>query len=94
VNGAIQFAAFFAAAFALFPWWGLIGRDRKRRFRLWPILLAGATGGILGMMFPALQPASALTLPLAVAVAQLVSPWSKDAAAYAREVRRAPRRAA
>jgi len=94
-NAALQFAAFFAVAFAFFPWWGAIGRDRKRRLRLWPIGLAGVVGGTLGLMFPSLLPIGALTPPLAMIVAQLVSPWSKEAAEYAREARyRASRRAA
>jgi len=94
LNGAVQFGVFFASAMALFPWWGLLGRDRRRRFRLWPVLVAGGTGTAIGLLFPSLLPVSALTLPVAMTVTQFVSPWSREAADYAREARRRPARRA
>ena len=87
-TGAFYFAALSAAG----GWWNLSPRDRKARFRIWPLVRTGAAGALL-VPVVALPPAYGLSAALITAVAvQAVSPWNKQAAAYARYAARAGRR--
>lgn len=69
-------------------WW-LGTRDRKGKFRLWPLLRAGAAGGLLASALQFSPEFGLATGALTAAVSQIVSPWSRQAATYARYVERA-----
>ncbi len=86
--GATTFASFFSLAMASFPWWAATARDRRRRVRLWPVLLASLLGGTEALLFPGVLPFGPLAFGVGVMVAGVVSPWSREAATYAREARR------
>ncbi len=82
-------AFYFATLAVLGGWQKLTPRDRKARLRIWPVVRNGAAGALLIPMAnlgvvgypPAFGIATALITAVAV---QAVSPWSKQAAAYAR----------
>ncbi len=94
INAVLQYAMFFALVSALGPWSKLLDRDRRRRLKLWPIAYAAILSVMWAPMFSTAYPASVLALPVAITVAQLVSPWSREAAAYTRAVRKGQIRAA
>jgi len=87
-TAAAEFAMAFGVSFLMFPWWGILGRARGRRFRLWPIGFAALSGGTIGMLFPDTLPLTPLSLALALTVTQFVSPWSREASEYARQSKR------
>lgn len=64
------------------PWMAV--RDRKKRFRIFPVLKAGALAGLIGLALPFPQPWGVGIAVLTAAVVQVVSPWSQPAATYAR----------
>ena len=68
--------------FAGLPW--MAARDRKRRFRILPILKAGGLAALIGLAFPFPQPWGVGIAVLTAAVVQTVSPWSRPAAVYNR----------
>ena len=94
--GAIPFATAAAVYFALLPmaggWGALTARDRKSRFRLWPLLRTTAAGGLLALALPFPQPWGLGAAVLTAAATQFVSPWDKKAAVYARYAARAAKR--
>lgn len=68
-------------------WWGLMARDRKKRFRLWPVVGTALAAAVLIPLWPyQRQDGVALATLIATAV-QIVSPWSEQAARYAQYVR-------
>jgi eukaryotic-like serine/threonine-protein kinase len=73
------------------PW--MAARDRRRRFGIFPVLKAGAFGGVLGLALPFPQPWGLAIAALTAATVQVVSPWSKPAADYRRYAARAAKRA-
>jgi len=79
--------AYFGGLFLLGNWWKLAGRDRKARFRIWPILVAGLIGALLLPFSPTAQPYGVAVAALIATVTQLVSPWNESAAAFARATR-------
>ena len=84
VPNVIQVLSYFGLAFFALNWSGLTARDRKKRFRFLPVLLAGAIGVVLSRMFwPMERPWGLVVLVLTAIVAQLASPWSEAAAKYA-----------
>ena len=62
----------------------MAARDRKKRFRIFPIVKAGALGGLIGLALPFPEPWGMGIAALTAAVVQAVSPWSQPAAEYAR----------
>ncbi|MDB5350922.1 MAG: serine/threonine protein kinase [Planctomycetota bacterium] len=86
--GAAEYASYFGLVLAAAPWWSYTVRDRKRRFRILPVVWVGLVGGLLGLMFPATAPAGVISVVLAAVVTQFVSPWNKESAEYARAARR------
>ena len=94
--GAMPFAGAATVYFALLPmaggWGSLTARDRKSRFRLWPLLRTTAAGGLLALALPFPQPWGLGAAVLTAAATQFVSPWDKKAAVYARYAARAAKR--
>jgi hypothetical protein len=83
------FIAFFGLALALNRWWKLTARDRTSRFRFLPVILTGVVAGLIGLVVPTPpSPWGALAVVLIAIIVQIVSPWDRAAAAYAREARR------
>jgi eukaryotic-like serine/threonine-protein kinase len=83
------FVAFFGATMAINGWWKLTARDRPARFRFFPVLLAGLTAGLIGAGLPTPpEPWGLLVIALIAIVVQIVSPWNRSAADYARAVRK------
>jgi len=76
-------APYFALAMAAVPWWKLTARGRSRRFRLWATIKVAVFAGLIGMAWPSPQPWGTLVVVLVAIVAQVVSPWSREAADYA-----------
>jgi serine/threonine protein kinase len=62
----------------------MASRDRKRRFGIFPVLKAGALGGLLGFALPFPEPWGLAIAAMSAAAVQAVSPWSAPAAAYAK----------
>ena len=79
--------AYFGALFLAGGWWKLAGRDRKSRFRIWPIFFASLVGLLLVPFSPTPQPYGIAVAALIATVTQLVSPWNEAAAAYTRASR-------
>jgi hypothetical protein len=78
----LAFAAYFAIAFAASGLPKLAARDRKARFRFWPVAGTALVAGLVGSVIPSPQPWAALAVTSVAVVAQLTSPWSREAAAY------------
>ncbi len=81
----LRFPAYFGLL-GLFTggWKSLAIRDRKARFRLFPIAWTALVAAVLAPISPALEPSNiAVAVSIAI-VTQFVSPWSEAAAAYAR----------
>ncbi len=84
-NLAVGLVSFFAAAFLVNGWWKVADRDRPARLRLWPLLASGAVTLVLApALWPTKAPALGLGMISTIAlVTQLVSPWDRQAAAFA-----------
>ncbi len=74
--------SFFGLSYFANGWWKMTERDRKRRFRFWPVIASGVIAAGLGLFWPGLNPVVVWTVPLSAVVVQLVSPWSDQAARY------------
>ena len=85
----LTFAGSFGALSLLGGWPWMAARDRKKRFRIFPIVKAGALAGLIGLALPFPQPWGVGIAALTAAVVQAVSPWSQPAAVYARYAARA-----
>jgi hypothetical protein len=90
----LPFLAYFGAAFLANGWWKLSDRDRSSRVRIWPIALSGAIALALTPIWPHQELWIEAAIPAAALAVQVVSPWSRQAAAYAAYVRKNPARAA
>jgi len=91
---ALEFLIYFAGLFLTVGWWKLAGRDRKARFRIWPLLVSALLAGVFWPFLPTAQPYGVAVAVLMATVTQLVSPWNEAAAAYARATRKRKYRAA
>jgi eukaryotic-like serine/threonine-protein kinase len=85
---------YFGGLFLVGGWWKLAGRDRKARFRVWPILVTTLIGALLMPVSPTAQPYGVAVAALVATTTQLVSPWNEAAAAHARAIRNRRWRAA
>jgi len=85
----LTYAAYFAGLSALGGWSWQARRDRPSRFRVVPVLRAGAVAAALGLVVPFPEPWGVGVAALTAVVTQSVSPWSEPAAAYARYAARA-----
>ena len=83
------YPAFFGALSMLSGWPALAARDRTKRFRIFPVVKAGALGALLGLALPFPEPWGVAIGVVAATVTQWVSPWSKPAAEYARYLTKA-----
>ncbi len=68
-------------------WWGLVSRDRKKRFRLVPIGLTALLAVLLTPLWPYQRPYGVALAALIACTVQIVSPWSEQGARYAKYVR-------
>lgn len=68
-------------------WRGQTARDRKRRFRLWPVVWTTILAALLTPLWPREQPAGVMVAALIAITLQIVSPWSEQAARHALYVR-------
>jgi serine/threonine protein kinase len=82
----LYFGAMFAASAG---WPQLTARDRKKRFRLIPIGLTMLLAALLTPMWPYQRPDGIAVAALLACTVQVVSPWSEQAARYAKFVRSA-----
>ncbi|QEH38689.1 Serine/threonine-protein kinase StkP [Aquisphaera giovannonii] len=79
---------YFGALFALTAGWqGAADRGRSRRFRLGPLLWTTILAALLSPAWPYNRPDGVAVAALIAATTQIVSPWSEQAARYARYVR-------
>jgi eukaryotic-like serine/threonine-protein kinase len=85
---------YFGLLFFITNWTKLTARDRKARFRLWPIAFAGLVGAALTPLSPSADPHGVAVGVLVATTTQLVSPWDVVAATYARSRARNGRRVA
>ncbi len=88
VVNAFGFATYFGLVFGLSPWGKLTVRDRPNRFRFLPIILVGLISGVIGLFWPSPQPWGVIVTVLVATVAQLASPWNRQAAEYSWAMRR------
>jgi hypothetical protein len=75
---------YFGLLFFINNWTKLMARDRKARFRLWPIAFAGLIGAALTPLSPFADPYGVAVGVLVATTTQLVSPWNEAAARYTR----------
>jgi hypothetical protein len=80
----LYFGAMYAASAG---WYGVSARDRKKRFRLWPIGLTALLGAPLIFLWPYERQDGIAVAALIATTVQVVSPWSEQASRYARYVR-------
>jgi eukaryotic-like serine/threonine-protein kinase len=91
-GGALGYLAYFGLLFlANDGWTSLTARDRKARFRVWPIATTGLIAVLLYPLWPFAEPYGPATAVLIAVATQLASPWNEAAAAYARANKGRPR---
>ncbi len=81
-NMVLGFTSFFAAAFLANGWWKFADRDRPGHIRVWPLITSAVVAYVLTPLWPFREPVQ-LVIPAIALVVQLVSPWDRQAAAYA-----------
>jgi hypothetical protein len=91
-NMVLGFTTYFAAAFLANGWWKVADRDRSARVRLWPLIASGAVAMALTPLWSFNEPIQ-VVIPAIALVTQVVSPWDRQAAAFAAYTR-ATRKAA
>jgi serine/threonine protein kinase len=69
-------------------WSSLAARDRRKRFRIVPVLGTALLAGVLFPVWPYTEPYNVAVGVLIATVVQLVSPWDEAAALYARAHRK------
>jgi hypothetical protein len=77
------FGALYAASTG---WCGLASRDRRRRFRLMPLVWTGLMATLLVPLWPYKRLDGIAVALLIATTTQIVSPWSEQASRYARYV--------
>ncbi|MFO0954568.1 MAG: hypothetical protein U0835_26080 [Isosphaeraceae bacterium] len=87
----LGYAAYFGALYVLCGWPWVTARDRSPGATA-PVAKAAALAGLVGMLWPSPQPWGLTVVALSAAVTQAVSPWSRQAADYARYVAASARR--
>ncbi len=82
---ALRYLAYFGLLFLANDGWArLAARDRKARFRVWPIATTGLIAALLYPIWPYAEPYGPASAALIAVAVQLASPWNEAAAAYAR----------
>jgi hypothetical protein len=85
---ALESLGYFGGLFLINGWGKLAVRDRRARFRIWPVIVAGLCATLLWPILPTPEPYGVAVAALIAVVTQLVSPWNEAAAAYARATRK------
>jgi hypothetical protein len=83
----LESLGYFGGLFLINGWGKLAVRERKARFRVWPVAVAGLCAALLWPVLPTTEPYGIAVAVVIATVTQLVSPWNEAAAAYARSVR-------
>jgi hypothetical protein len=83
----LESLGYFGGLFLINGWGKLAVRDRKARFRVWPVAVAGLCAALLWPVLPTTEPYGIAVAVVIATVTQLVSPWNEAAAAYNRSVR-------
>jgi hypothetical protein len=84
---ALESLGYFGGLFLINGWGKLAVRNRRSRFRVWPIVVAGLCAAVLWPVLPTAEPYGIAVAVVIATVTQLVSPWNEAAAAYARWAR-------
>jgi len=88
-TGSLYYLAYFALLFLLCGGWAkLAARDRKKRFRIFPVIASALFAGLLLPIWPYAEPYGIAVAATIAIVTQLVSPWSEAAAAYAQAAKK------
>jgi hypothetical protein len=85
---ALESLGYYGGLFLINGWAQLAVRERKARFRIWPVLVAALVATLLWPILPTPEPFGVAVAVLMATVTQLVSPWNEAAAAYARAARK------
>ena len=85
---ALESLGYFGGLFLINGWGKLAVRDRKARFRIWPVIVTALCATLLWPLWPTPEPYGVAVAALVAIVTQLVSPWNEAAAAYARANRK------
>ena len=91
--GMLAYAAYFGLVGFGIDWWTLTNRDRRRRFRVYPVVKAAVVAAIPSLIFfsPELHPLAIPVVVLTSLVVQASAPWHEAAALYTRATRPARR---
>ncbi|WP_422924084.1 serine/threonine-protein kinase [Singulisphaera sp. PoT] len=83
-TSSLYYLGYFALLFLFSGGWAkLAARDRKKRFRVMPVIGSAVIAGLLLPIWPYAEPYGIAVAAIVPIVTQLVSPWSEAAAAYA-----------
>lgn len=82
LTAGVGFAGFMAILYGVLSWTKVTARDRWARFRFLPVIKAGLAAGVLGAFIPGSQGWCVLLIVMITILAQVVSPWSRESAAY------------
>ena len=82
VPGVLGYAAYFGLVGLGVDWWNLTDRDRRKRFRIFSIVKAGAIALIPSLIFFSgeVHPLAVPVVLMTSAVVQLAAPWNEGAA--------------
>jgi len=80
---ALNFATYFGLAYFLNGWWKVADRDRKGQILLLPVTGSALIAAALTPLFPYREAWIGAVVPAVALATQVVSPWSRQAAAYA-----------
>ncbi len=91
--GLLGYATYFGLVGMGVDWWSLTDRDRRRRFRIGPVIKAGVVAAIPAFIFfaPDAHPLAIPSVLLTSLVVQAVAPWSESAARYTAATQTGPR---
>lgn len=78
----VGFSLFMAILYGALSWTKVTARDRWSRFRFLPVVKAGLLAGILEAVLPGSQGWGVLLFVMIAILAQVVSPWNRQAAEY------------
>ena len=89
----LAYAVYFGLVAFGIDWWTLTDRDRRRRFRVYPVFKAGVVAALPALIFfsPESHPLAIPVVVLTALVVQASAPWHEGAAQYARATRPARR---
>ena len=87
--GILASAAYFGLVGLGIDWWTLTDRDRRRRFRVFPVVKAGVVAALPALIFfsPETHPLAIPLVLLTAVVVQMSAPWHEGSAKYTRATR-------